>query len=160
MCYYTGEEGDNMKKNELGRTIKDKRKARGMTQSELAERLGVATSTVGMWETGKRVPEFETAEKLSEIFNHKFSNLTLEAGKEIDRSSLNVSAIDETINQLQNLRDQIMPQTPKTVEARIVSFGMDKLPKEDRERLLAMIRAMYANHPELFENKEGEENET
>ena len=42
---------------------------------------------------------------------------------------------------------------PKTVEARIVSFGMDKLPHEDRERLLAMVRAMY---PGLFEEKKGE----
>ena len=54
---------------------------------------------------------------------------------------------------------QVNSEAPRTVEARIVSFGMDRLPQEDRERLLAMIRAMYANRPDLFDNKKGEDNE-
>ena len=51
---------------------------------------------------------------------------------------------------------QTSAAAPKTVEARIVSFGIDQLPQEERERLLNMFRAMYSNHPELFEMKKGE----
>jgi len=40
---------------------------------------------------------------------------------------------------------------PKTIEARIVSGGMDKLPKEQREQILNVVRAMFTQHPELFE---------
>ena len=39
---------------------------------------------------------------------------------------------------------------PKTLEARIVSGGMDELPKERREQILNVVRAMCSDHPELF----------
>lgn len=73
-----------MKKNELGKIIREQRKARGMTQTDLANYLGVATSTVGMWETGKRVPEFETAEKMADLFHHRLSNLIPDTAEEND----------------------------------------------------------------------------
>lgn len=44
--------------------------------------------------------------------------------------------------------------SPQTMEARIVSGGMDKLPKEQREQILNVVRAMFANHPELFNEKD------
>ena len=43
---------------------------------------------------------------------------------------------------------------PQTKEARIVSGGMDKLPKEQREQILNVLRAMFSNHPELFDGKD------
>lgn len=42
---------------------------------------------------------------------------------------------------------------PKTPEARIVSGGMDKLPKEQREQILGVVRAMFANNPGLFKEE-------
>ena len=39
--------------------LKQLRKEHGMTQVQLAEKLGVASGTVAMWETGKRSPNFE-----------------------------------------------------------------------------------------------------
>ena len=44
---------------------------------------------------------------------------------------------------------------PKTIEARIVSGGMDKLPQEQREQILNVVRAMFTQHPELFNDEEG-----
>jgi transcriptional regulator with XRE-family HTH domain len=40
-----------------------------MTQSELAQKIGITTSSVGMYETGVRHPSYEVLYKLSEIFN-------------------------------------------------------------------------------------------
>lgn len=45
---------------------------------------------------------------------------------------------------------------PRTVEASIVSGGMDQLPEKDRQTILNVIRAMYPNRPELFPDKKGE----
>ena len=45
------------------------RKARGMTLKEVAERVGVAESTVSQYENGKRDPDFETLLKLAELFD-------------------------------------------------------------------------------------------
>lgn len=39
-----------------------------LSQAELAEKLGVAKSTISMYEVGKREPDFETLEKISGIF--------------------------------------------------------------------------------------------
>ena len=36
----------------------------GLSQSELAEKLGVSASTISMYEVGKREPDFETEEPL------------------------------------------------------------------------------------------------
>lgn len=43
--------------------------------------------------------------------------------------------------------------TPKTIEARIVSFGMDDLPKEEREKILSILRTMYSDKPYLFKEE-------
>ena len=40
--------------------LKVLRKNNGMTQKELSQALGVALSTVAMWETGNRKPDLET----------------------------------------------------------------------------------------------------
>ena len=40
-----------------------------LTQDELAPRLGISRSTLGMYETGKREPDFETLETIADFFN-------------------------------------------------------------------------------------------
>lgn len=41
----------------------------GLTQAEMAEKLGISRSTIGMYETGAREPDFETLEKIADFFN-------------------------------------------------------------------------------------------
>lgn len=53
----------------LKNTIKELRKENNMTQSELAQKIGITTSSVGMYETGVRQPSYEVLYKLSEVFN-------------------------------------------------------------------------------------------
>lgn len=49
--------------------LKQIRKEKGMTQIDLAKTLGVSSSTVAMWETGKRKPSFDMFDRLTEVFN-------------------------------------------------------------------------------------------
>jgi transcriptional regulator with XRE-family HTH domain len=51
--------------------LKEMRAEKGITQVELSEILGVSKGTVAMWETGKREPNFETLNTLSEIFDKR-----------------------------------------------------------------------------------------
>ncbi|MGS0763942.1 helix-turn-helix transcriptional regulator [Syntrophomonas curvata] len=51
--------------------LKKIRAEKGMTQVQLAEALGVSKGTIAMWETGKREPNFETLNELSEIFDKR-----------------------------------------------------------------------------------------
>lgn len=49
--------------------IKEIRIAHEYSQRDLADKIGVSSSTVAMWETGKRVPRPQALEQLSELFN-------------------------------------------------------------------------------------------
>lgn len=49
--------------------IRELRKERGMTQKEVAERLGIGGSTMTMYETGRREPNMETLIKIADFFD-------------------------------------------------------------------------------------------
>lgn len=51
------------------------RKDRGLTQTRLAKLLGVSTSTVAMWETGQRKPDYHTIARLCEFFAVSFEDM-------------------------------------------------------------------------------------
>lgn len=52
-----------------GQRIKEARKAAGMTQKDLAEKLGLAYQTLAQWENNLRNPKFETLEKIATALN-------------------------------------------------------------------------------------------
>ncbi len=49
--------------------FKSLRLSSGYTQQELSEKLGISRSTIGMYETGAREPDFETLELIADFFN-------------------------------------------------------------------------------------------
>ncbi len=49
--------------------LKQLRKEKGITQTDLANALDISGGTVAMWETGKRRPSFELLMDLAEYFN-------------------------------------------------------------------------------------------
>lgn len=55
--------------SEFKNMLKYLRERSGMSQQELAQKLGIAKSTIGMYESGKREPNFETMEAIADIFN-------------------------------------------------------------------------------------------
>ena len=56
-------------KHKMAKRIRDLRKAQGLTQSELAARLGVSASAVGMYEQGRREPDSTILLRLCSIFD-------------------------------------------------------------------------------------------
>lgn len=53
----------------LGEKLKALRKAKKVTQVQLAAELNVANGTVAMWETEKREPDLKTIRRLAEFFD-------------------------------------------------------------------------------------------
>uniref|UniRef100_UPI00355C9ED4 DBP48 n=1 Tax=synthetic construct TaxID=32630 RepID=UPI00355C9ED4 len=51
----------------IGKEVKERRKELGLTQRELAEKLGVSRSTVSDIENGRRLPSEELLKKIKEI---------------------------------------------------------------------------------------------
>lgn len=57
------------KKQEIGPLIRQLRLSKNMTQSELAKCIGQSPSSITMYETGRRFPDYETLEALADVFN-------------------------------------------------------------------------------------------
>jgi len=53
----------------FGRRLKAARKACGLTQSFVAQKLGVTRQAVGQWETAESSPNPETLRKLADLYN-------------------------------------------------------------------------------------------
>lgn len=49
--------------------FKELRLASGLSQDEMAKKLGVSRSTIGMYETGARKPDSDMLEKIADLFN-------------------------------------------------------------------------------------------
>lgn len=52
-----------------GEKLKNLRRSKYLLQSDIAKKLNVSTSTVGMWEQGRNQPDNETVKKLANLFN-------------------------------------------------------------------------------------------
>ena len=108
----------------------------GKLQKDLADYVGAKTTTVSGWTRGVSYPRADAMEKIALFFGIPTSRLVGQIHDESDTSIVESSA-------------------PQTLEARIVSGGMDKLPQEQREQILNVVRAMFIQHPELFDSEEG-----
>lgn len=69
-----------MSQQDIGRFIAEKRRAKNLTQEQLAELLNVSNKTVSKWETGKSMPDYSIVESLCRELAITVSELL--AGKE------------------------------------------------------------------------------
>lgn len=68
--------------NDFKSMLKYLRNRDGLSQEELAKKLGVAKSTVSMYEVGKREPNFEMLEAIADTFNVDINFLLGKADEE------------------------------------------------------------------------------
>ena len=78
-------------KKRLGKRIQDLRKRNNLKQSELAEKIGIATKSQSYIETGKNYPTAENLEKYAKVFNVDVSEI------------LNIGYIKPTNELLENM---------------------------------------------------------
>ena len=104
---------------------------RGLNQEQLAELASLNRVTVAKYESGRVEPGAQALARIAD--------------------ALEVST-DTLLGRSEEVPD--LPPRPRTPEARIISGGIDRLPKEQREQVLNVVRAMFAQHPELFSGGE------
>ncbi|MBQ9103994.1 MAG: helix-turn-helix transcriptional regulator [Clostridia bacterium] len=84
-----------------GAFIAELRKEKGLTQKEVAEKLGVADKTVSKWETGRGLPEVSLMMPLCEVLgitvNELLSGEKISADKYVDKA-------EEHLYELQTLK--------------------------------------------------------
>lgn len=69
---------------EIGKTIQDLRKRKGLSQEELAEKIDVSRQAVSKWENGSSVPDVEKIIALSDFF--QVSTDYMLKGKETEKN--------------------------------------------------------------------------
>lgn len=75
--------------------IKQLRKKKGISQSELAEVIGVKNNTVSTWERGTRKPDFEALNLLSDYFEVSFEYILGSSDKEEARVKPTQDELDQ-----------------------------------------------------------------
>ena len=84
---------------DFGNRLKNLRLRKHMTQSDLAERLGVTKSVISAYETGLMMPSYDILIKISRIFRVTTDYLLgLESKQEIDVSGLTEDEIHALTN--------------------------------------------------------------
>ena len=59
----------------LGNSLYESRKKKGLSQEEVAEKLGVSRQTISKWETEETVPDIYQAKKLAKIYGLSLDEL-------------------------------------------------------------------------------------
>lgn len=95
--------------------LKELRLKKGLTQTELGEKVGVKQNTYTNWENGKREPNFETLLKLASILNTTTSYLLGESDIQYGYGS---KEFEEYIQNSSNIFSEIfINQTRDTMRA-------------------------------------------
>ena len=122
----------------IGEKIKFLREGKRMTLEDVAKYLNVGRATVFKYESGKitNIPS-DKIEALAKLFHV---------------SPAFLMGWDEE-------PPDVVTGLPQTKEAKILSRGIDRLPKEQREQALAMFQVMFSpQYADLF--TKGEDDDT
>lgn len=136
----------------IGEKIKRLRLERGLTQEELGNAVGVQKAAINKYETGIVINlKREVIQKLAKALD--VNPVWLMDDEDGWPPSPSVRSL---LHQAMEARKTDAADTSAhTVEAKIISDCVDRMPKEDREKALSIFRAVYA---EYFHNKDEEKN--
>ena len=85
-----------MNQEKIGKFISNKRKEKKITQSELAEKLGVSDRTVGNWENGRNMPDLSLFKPLCEELGITINELL--SGEEINKDDYQEKFEENIVN--------------------------------------------------------------
>ena len=85
-----------MNQDKIGKFIAENRKKKKLTQSELAEKLGVTDRSISNWENGKNMPDLSLFKPLCDILGITINELM--SGENINEQEYNQKLEENLIN--------------------------------------------------------------
>ena len=110
--------------------LKVLRKAKHMSQMELAKTLGVGKSTIGMYESGQRTPEFKTLEAICDFFNISMTELSDNLSTN-GRSNINITTNNGAVSGNGNATVIECPLTDDKLEVSLRAMLGDSVETDD-----------------------------
>ena len=110
-----------MNQEKIGRFISEMRKKKNMTQSELAEKLGVTDRSVGNWENGRNMPDLSLFKPLCEILVISINDLL--SGEKISKEEYQEKFEENIVNTIDYSNKKISKYS-SVVGILLVIFGL------------------------------------
>lgn len=98
----------------IGARITELRKQANMSQFQLAKVLGIATSTLGMYETGKREPSLKVMNRIADYFDVSTDYLLGRPKKEID-NDIDYTALEKALDNAKSFDGKPMSDNDREV---------------------------------------------
>ena len=117
--------------------LKEIRKKLGISQSQAARGLNITQATYNRYENGQRQIPNALLLAMADYFGVSADEIL---GREIKQ-------------------DQPPDDEFVTPQIRIVSGWMERMPKEDQDRVVQMMQLMFTNHPELLKREDGNDDQ-
>lgn len=136
----------------FGKRLRKLRYEQGLKQKDLAEKLGVSTSTIGMYEREHRQPDADTIIKIAEFF-HVSTDYLLGNSDKRDHSELTIKDQRDISKTLDVLMEQI-----ENNENGPLNYNGEEVYPEDMELLkdaigIALKRIKKKNKEKYTPNK-------
>lgn len=113
------------------------RDKRGLTQEDLAAKIGISRASLSHYEKGRREPDYTILTKLADYFQVSIDYLL---GRTDDPSKISDIAVRDLAENLELSDEQILEKFVFTVDGR-------KLTPEESRRFIAFIRAERSMNP-------------
>ena len=104
----------------IGKYIAGKRKKLGMTQRQLAEKLGMSDKSVSKWERGSNMPDISLLVELSEFYQVSISEII---DGERKSEKMNQDVKDTAVKMAEYSKNELSTQKKKTTSALCMIFG-------------------------------------
>ena len=156
----------------MGDRIKERREQLGMTRDELADKIGVARSAIGNYETNYSVPKIDILYKLFDALKCDANYLYQDEMKEIEQTSRPTPAEYEIIKKIRRLdnhgervikmllEEEYARCTEEVESSKVVELTLDRgsgqlvarngrdLSQDDKEEILNITRRWREKHPQ------------
>ena len=85
----------------LGNSLFHARKKRGLSQEEVAQKIGVSRQTISKWETNETIPDIYQSKKMAKIYNVSLDEL-IEFDVDLQEIEEMIEKSDDKINEKVN----------------------------------------------------------
>lgn len=110
-----------MNQEKIGKFILECRKAKKLTQSELAEKLGVTDKSVSNWENGRNMPDLSLFKSLCELLDISINDLI--SGEKVSKDEYQEKLEENIISTIDYTNKKVV-QKNNLIGIILISFGI------------------------------------
>ena len=97
-----------MNTSKIAEQISDLRKNKGLTQSELGERVGVLFQAVSKWERGETLPDITVLPDLAKVLETSIDNILLGGDRQVEyKGKISVSDMKDGLISLKKMGEKL-----------------------------------------------------